>query len=64
MPDQDFVYKGVDKAGNALRPIPYRNINLNQPLDAFDLRHNLTRKGIEKFVEDFESTIRPSASAR
>ena len=64
MPDQDFIYKGVDVAGNALRPIPYRSINLNQPLDAFDLRHDLTKKGIEKFVEDFESTIRPPASAR
>jgi transaldolase len=64
MPDQDFIYKGVDVAGNALRPIPYRSINLNQPLDAFDLRHDLTKKGIEKFVEDFESTIRPPASVR
>ena len=64
MPDQDFTYKGVDVAGNALRPIPYRSINLNQPLDAFDLRHDLTKKGIEKFVEDFESTIRPPASVR
>jgi transaldolase len=64
MPDQDFTYKGVDVAGNALRPIPYRSINLIQPLDAFDLRHDLTKKGIEKFVEDFESTIRPPASVR
>jgi transaldolase len=64
MPDQDFIYKGVDVAGNALRPIPYRSINLNQPLDAFDLRHDLTKKGIEKFVEDFENTIRPPASVR
>jgi transaldolase len=64
MPDQDFIYKGVDVAGNALRPIPYRSINLNQPLDAFDLRHDLTKKGIEKFVEDFENTIRQSVGAR
>jgi len=64
MPDQDFIYKGVDVAGNALRPIPYRSINLNQPLDAFDLRHDLTKKGIEKFVEDFENTIRQSVSVR
>jgi len=64
MPDQDFTYKGVDVAGNALRPIPYRSINLNQSLDAFDLRHDLTKKGIEKFVADFESTIRPPASVR
>jgi len=64
MPGHDFVYKGVDMAGNTLRPIPYRNINLNQPLDAFDLRHDLTKKGIEKFVEDFKGTIYQSVSAR
>jgi transaldolase len=64
MPDQNFVYKGVNPAGKALKPIPYRDINLNQPWNAFDLRHDLTTKGIEKFVEDFESTIRLSASTR
>ena len=64
VPDQTFVYRGADAAGNALKPIPYRDINLNQPWNAFDLEHDLTRKGIEKFVEDFESTIRQSASAR
>ena len=64
VPDQKFIYRGVDAAGNVLKPIPYRKFNLNQPWDAFDLDHDLTRKGIEKFVEDFDSTIRQSASAR
>ncbi|MGB8064921.1 MAG: transaldolase family protein [Candidatus Sulfotelmatobacter sp.] len=64
MPDQNFFYRGVDAAGNALKSIPYRNINLNQPWNAFDLRHDLTAKGIEKFVEDFESTVHLSASTR
>jgi len=64
VPDQKFIYRGVGAAGNALKPIPYSDINLNQPWNAFDLEHDLTRKGIEKFVEDFESTIRQSASAR
>lgn len=57
MPDQDFIYRGVDKAGNALKPIPYQDLNLNEPWSAFDLNHDLTRKGIEKFVADFESTL-------
>ena len=64
VPDQNFLFKGVDAAGKALKPIPYRDINLTQPWNAFDLRHNLTTKGIEKFVEDFESTTRLSASTR
>ncbi len=62
MPDRDFVYRGADADGKALKPIPYRSINLNQPWNAFNLDHDLTKKGIEKFVADFESTLR-SASA-
>ena len=60
MPDRSFVYKGVDSAGKALKPIPYQNIDLNRPWNTFDLKHDLTRKGIEKFVADFESTLRPA----
>jgi hypothetical protein len=63
MPDQSFAYSEVDAAGN-LKPTPYRNINLNQRWNAFDLRQFLTAKGIGKFGEDFESTIRLSASTR
>lgn len=58
MPDRNFVYRGVDAAGKPLRPIPYKNINLNKSWNAFNLRHDLTRKGIEKFVADFEGTLR------
>lgn len=57
MPDQKFVYKGVDAQGKALKPIPYENLNLNQPWNAFNLQHDLTKKGIEKFVADFENTL-------
>lgn len=58
-PDQRFVYNGVAKAGKALKPIPYKLLNLHKPWNAFNLRHDLTRKGIEKFVEDFERTVQP-----
>lgn len=58
MPGSDFVYQGVNKEGQALKPIPYKNIDLNRSLDSYDLRHDLTTKGIEKFVADFESTLR------
>lgn len=63
MPEQGFTYRGVDSAGKALKPIPYRSINLNKPWNAFDLTHDLTKKGIEKFVADFESTLEQTASA-
>src|ERR1035437_4177406 len=34
VPDQNFLFKGVDAAGKALKPIPYRDINLTQPWNA------------------------------
>ena len=64
MPDRNFVYRGVDTDGKRLKPIPYKDLNLNKPWSAFNLRHDLTRKGIEKFVADFESTLRQPESVR
>lgn len=61
MPDKEFSYKGLDATGNALKSIPFRDINLNKPWAAFDLSHELTRKGVEKFVKDFDSTLQQSA---
>src|ERR1700732_2664598 len=46
MPDQDFVYKGVDAKGRSLKPIPYKDLDLNLPWDGFDVAHELTTKGI------------------
>jgi len=63
LPDRDFVYTGVDAGGKALKPIPYRDINLNKPWNAFNLNHDLTKKGIEKFVSDFESTVGEPANS-
>ena len=61
MPDQDFVYKGVDAKGRPLQPIPYKDLDLKLPWDSFDLTHELTTKGIQKFVADYQSTLRRSA---
>jgi len=44
-----------------LKPIEYRDLDLNDPWESFDLRHELTKKGIQKFVADYESTLRKSA---
>ncbi len=61
MPDQDFKYKGVDAKGKPLKPIPYKDLDLNLSWDCFDLAHELTTKGIQKFVADYQSTLRQSA---
>jgi transaldolase len=60
-PGGDFLYKGVDKAGNQLRPIPYKSLDLNLPWESFDIRHELTTKGIQQFASDYKNTLRQSA---
>jgi len=61
LPDQAFVYKAVDANGNPLKPIPSRKLDLNHPWETFDLAHELTTKGIQKFVADYQSTLKRSA---
>jgi len=61
MPDQDFRYKGVDGSGKVLKVIPYKELDLNLPWESFDIAHKLTTKGIQKFVADYQSTLRRSA---
>jgi hypothetical protein len=55
--DNDFVYTGIVGTGKRLKPIPYAKIDLERPWDSFNLSHELTRSGIEKFAPDFEETI-------
>ena len=61
MPDRDFRYKGVDASGNFLKVIPYEKLDLNLPWESFDITHELTTKGIQKFVADYQNTLRQSA---
>jgi transaldolase len=61
MPDQDFKYKAVDTKGKPLKTIAYKELELDLPWDTFDLAHELTTKGIQKFVADYQSTLRRSA---
>lgn len=51
MPGKDFQYKSPGKA------IAYETLDLNQPWEKFDIEHELTRKGIEKFVADYRATL-------
>lgn len=59
MPDQDFKYPDVDDKGQPLAPIPYKELDLDSPWRSFDVRHELTTIGIQKFVADYRSTTRP-----
>src|SRR5215468_438486 len=58
LPGDDFVYQGHDKSGNRLRPIPYESLDLSKPWETFDIRHELTTKGIQQFVADYKSTLK------
>jgi len=61
MPDQKFIYKAVGSNGQSLKAIPYKELNLNLPWQSFDIAHELTTKGIQKFVADYRSTLKRSA---
>jgi len=60
MPDKDFSYKAVDASGKPLKPIPYKALDLGRPWQSFDIAHELTTVGIQKFVADYRSTLRRS----
>ena len=46
-----------DAKGKSLKPIPYKDLDLSLPWESFDLAHELTPKGIQKFVADYRSTL-------
>ena len=52
LPGDDFAYKPVGTE------IPYEELNLEQPWEQFNIEHELTRKGIQKFVADYKATLR------
>jgi len=61
MPARDFNYKAVAPSGESLKAIPYQELDLNRPWQSFDIGHELTTKGIQKFVADYRSTLKRSA---
>lgn len=52
LPDADFNYSQPD-----LKTIPYRDIDLGQPWQSYDLHHDLTTKGIARFSADWNALI-------
>ena len=61
MPDRNFSYKGVDASGKPLKAIPYKELDLNLPWQSLNIAHELTTKGIQKFVADYQSILKRSA---
>ncbi|PYX67606.1 MAG: hypothetical protein DMG72_25140 [Acidobacteria bacterium] len=59
--NRNFTYRGVDASGRTLKAIPYKGLDLNLPWESFDIAHELTTKGIQKFMGDYQSTLRRSA---
>jgi transaldolase len=51
LPAKDFEYKPRGL------PIPYQDLDLERSWESFDLRHELTFKGIDKFAEDYWKTV-------
>lgn len=61
LPEKDFAYKGKTTEGHELKPLDYKSLNLDEPWEKFDIAHELTAKGILKFVEDYRSTLEAAA---
>jgi len=53
MPDDNFVYDSVN-----LDPIAYKDLNLEQDWSVFDISHELTDKGIERFSADWNNLLK------
>jgi transaldolase len=53
LPGKDYIYNA-----GSLKGIPYRGIGLTKKWREYDIAHDLTVKGMEKFSEDWNSLIR------
>ena len=53
LPDTAYRY---DAKG--LKAIPYRELELSRPGGSFDIRHDLTDQGMEKFSADWNALMR------
>lgn len=51
MPDENFSYQPD------LQPIPYQNIDLNKNWQEYNIKHELTDKGTERFASDWNAII-------
>lgn len=54
LPPDDYIYPA-----GALSAIPYEEVDLSKPWNAYDIHHDLTDQGIAKFVADYKATLQP-----
>jgi transaldolase len=57
LPGADYRYNGRN-----LKDIPYRDIDLRKDWRTYDLRHELTDRGIERFSADWNSLLKMESS--
>ena len=55
MPEESFEYQ------SSAKPIPYEELDLTQPWESFNIAHELTAKGLEKFAADYRRTLAQAA---
>ena len=55
LPEASFQY------GSSARPIPYEELDLEQPWETYNIGHELTTKGLDKFVADYRKALAESA---
>lgn len=53
LPGDDYHYDA-----KALKTIPFREIDLSRPWDSYDISHDLTDKGMQKFSADWNNLIK------
>lgn len=54
LPDANYAYNS-----GALKAMPYEEVALDKPWDAYDISSPLTVEGITKFVADYKATLQP-----
>lgn len=52
IPAGEYVYRAKD-----LKPIPYHEVSLLKPWQEYDISHDLTEKGMERFSADWNALI-------
>lgn len=57
MPEANFQYR------SSAKPIPYEELDLAQQWESFDIGHELTTRGLEKFVADYRKSLADTAAA-
>jgi len=61
VPHGAFSYNAASASGKPLKPIPCKELDLSLSWQSFDIAHELTIKGIQKYVADYRSTLKGSA---